>query len=218
MEEVKKFLGRPINNSRGDTLGRMVGIITNTKGEVISATVELVDGEFVTYPSAEIRIEHDSVSLIPKWRVLSEELKNEIQTVVRRNQALDELFRLGEVRRETYEELKGQHGAAIQHFTQERDELVKELSATLDRLKRQETELEALLANNKMQHSSGEIDDLSYKVSTEAIRAGIERILSERGEIEDFLQCLRELEAKPTKVEPIPIPSTQDVIVVKVRD
>ncbi len=218
MSELKKFLGKPINNSRGDTLGRLVGLITNTKNDVISATVELVDGEFVSYPSAQVKLENDSISLIPRWRVECEELKNEMQTVTRRIQALDELYSQGDVQKEIYSELRDQHSHAIEQFKQVQEGLAKELSSKLEDLKREARELESLMANNKMQHSSGEIDDLSYKVSTEAIRSGIERILSERKEIEDYLGYLASLDAKPSKPEPSTIPRSPDVIVVKVKN
>jgi len=220
MDEIKKFLGKPISNSRGETLGRLVGLITNTKNEVVSATVELVDGEFVTYPGNQVKVENDSISLVPKWRVECEELKNEVRVVTRRVQALDELFAQGDVQKEIYSELRDQHMRAIEEFKQTRDSLVKELSAKFEDLKREARELENLLANNKMQHSSGEIDDISYNISTETIRSGIERILAERKEIEDYMSYLANFEATPPKPDTnvASAPRSPDVMVVKVKD
>lgn len=226
LEEVKKFLGKTVHGSQGEGLGRLVGLTTNTRNEITAITVELGDGEFIQAPSGRLRIQLDSMMLLPDWKVAAEELRREMDVVGRRLRALDELYRAGEIQEEAYSDLRKQHEESIASLRQRKESIRNELVDRAEKLGKQLSDLENLLANNKMQHSSGDIDDTSYKVTSESIRSGLHRVTSEKKEIEEFIFYLEGDATKATQPDSTfqPKPPEEkkvtppDVIFVKVRE
>jgi CRISPR/Cas system-associated endonuclease Cas3-HD len=196
----------------------------NIRDEVTSVTIEKANGDYVSCPSNQLVIEGASLVYMHDWEVEAEELKTELELASKRVKALDELYRTGDIEKEIYEEMKREHGSSIDKLDDARKKLIQNLSDRKSRLHDQIRELEASLANNKMQHASAEIGDEAYSAMSDSIRSGLKRLLSEKRYIEETVEQLSPHPTQygstlpPTTVpQPVVTPS-KDVVVVHMKE
>ena len=228
MEEIGKYVGKAVNDTYGRNIGRLIGLTTNAKDEVVSVALELANGELLQCASSQILMKGDSLVYTPPWRIEAIQLQKEFEVATRRVNALDELNRSGELQGEIYTSLKKQHESVVEEVKGRRQGLISGLEERLADLNSQLRDLQTLLANNKMLHTSREIDDYAYQAASEAIRSGLERTLTEKKDIEEVVEHLSKLETlidlsyQPSAPSPPPAPQrpkeSPDVIVVHVKE
>lgn len=228
MEEIGKYVGKAVNDTYGRNIGRLIGLTTNAKDEVVSVALELANGELLQCASSQILVKGDSLVYTPSWRIEAIQLQKEFEVATRRVNALDELNRSGELQGEIYTSLKKQNESVVEEVKGRRQGLISGLEERLADLNSQLRDLQTLLANNKMLHTSREIDDYAYQAASEAIRSGLERTLTEKKDIEEVVEHLSKLETlidlsyQPSGPSPPPAPprpkESPDVIVVHVKE
>ena len=113
LEQVRRFLGRTLQDPYGRAFGKVVGISANLRDEVTGVGIEEGNGEFLQCPGDRVTITGDSLILAPAWKVEAEEFRKEFDIVTRRLRALDELFSVGDIQKDVYEDLRKQHEDAI---------------------------------------------------------------------------------------------------------
>src|SRR5881397_959900 len=128
LEEIRRFLGRPLQDPYGRAYGRIVGISANLKDEVTAVGVEVGNGEFVQCPGDRLSISTDSLVLLPAWKQEADDFRKEFEIVTRRLKALDELFSVGDIQRDVYEDLRKQHEDAINQLKAKRKQILDNLS------------------------------------------------------------------------------------------
>ena len=205
LEQIRRFLGRPLQDPYGRTFGKVVGINANLKDEVTGVGIEVGNGEFVQCPGDRVTISADSLVLAPTWKVEAEEFRKEFDVVTRRLKALDELFSVGDIQKDVYEDMRKQHEDAINELKSKRKSILDTLSQRSSTLNTQLRQLQTHLAGNKMFHASGEFDDQSYKAVSDAIDTGLVRAMAERKEVDSIFGYLSKLDSSST----IPAPATQ---------
>lgn len=229
LEEIRRYLGKPLQDPYGRTFGRIVGISANLKDEVTTVGIEVGNGEFAQCPGDRVAIAGDSLVLAPSWKVEAEEFRKEFDVVTRRLRALDELFSVGDIQKDVYEDLRKQHEDAINELKSKRKQILDNLSQRTTTLNTQLRQLQTHLAGNKMLHASGEFDDQSYKAASDAIDTGLVRAVAERKDVESIYNYLSKPDAtNPTNIPvqipaPAPTPSIQtapkeQVMVLHVRE
>lgn len=189
-EKVRELIGKQIYDMHERPIGRIVGYYANTKNLATSVEVELSNGDFFNCPISQISLDEDHVNYIHPWEFEANGLKQQFDLISRRIKALDELFRNGDIDKELYEELKTQHTSAIEELQEQKNILMESLNERNKTLEGQIKELEIFLANSKMQHMSGEIDDKHYQVIYDAVNNGFKRILSEKKFLTEVLNFL----------------------------
>ena len=205
LEEIRRFLGRPLQDPYGRAYGRIVGISANLKDEVTAVGVEVGNGEFVQCPGERLSITGENLVLLPLWKQESDEFRKEFEVVTKRLRALDELFSVGDIQKDVYEDLRKQHEDAINQLKTKRVEILETLNQRTGTLSTQLRQLQTHMAGNKMLHASGEFDDTSYKAASEAIDTGLIRAMAEKKEVESISSYLGKLDTSPvTRQEPIP--------------
>src|SRR5207245_2565038 len=80
--------------------------------------IEVGNGEFVQCPGERVKISADTLVLAPTWKVEAEEFRKEFDVVTRRLRALDELFSVGDIQKDVYEDMRKQHEDAINELKQ----------------------------------------------------------------------------------------------------
>ena len=198
LEEIRRFLGRPLQDPYGRTFGRVVGISANLRDEITTVGIEVGNGEFIQCPGERVTVSGDSLVLAPSWKVEAEEFRKEFDIVTRRLRALDELFSVGDIQKDVYEDLRKQHEDAINELKSKRKEILDNLSQRTNTLNTQLRQLQTHLAGNKMLHASGEFDDQSYKAASDAIDTGLVRAVAERKDVESIYNYL----SKPDSANP----------------
>lgn len=189
-EKIKELIGREIFDMHERPIGRIVGYYANTKNEATSVEVELSNGDFFNCPISQISLDDDQVNYVHPWEFEANELKQQFDLISRRIKALDELYKNGDIEKEIFEELKNQHTSAIDELQDQKSVLVESLSERSKKLEGQIKELEIFLANSKMQHMSGEVDDKHYQTIYDAVNCGFKRTLSEKKYLTDILNFL----------------------------
>ncbi len=214
LDQVRRFLGRPLQDPYGRTFGRIVGISASLRDEVVAVGIEVGNGEFAQCPGERIAINGENLVLAASWKVDAEDFRKEFDIVTRRLRALDELFSLGDIQKDVYEDLRKQHEDAINELKAKRQELLDTLSQRTGVLTTQLRQLQIHLAGNKMLHSSGEFDDDNYKAASDAIEIGLVRATAERKDVDSIFNYLSKLDSTPSKINPpgpiaIPVPPPQ---------
>jgi hypothetical protein len=216
LEEIRRFLGRNLQDPYGRQFGKVVGINANLRDEVTGVGIEVGNGEFVQAPGDRVAISADTLVLTPAWKVEAEEFRKEFDVVTRRLRALDELFSVGDIQKDVYEDLRKQHEDAINELKSKRKTILDNLSQRTSTLATQLRQLQTHLAGNKMLHASGEFDDQSYKAASDAIDTGLVRAMAERKDVDAIYNYLSKpdnatITAPSPAQQPIPIatPSPQ---------
>src|SRR3989440_12642682 len=158
LEQIRRFLGRPLQDPYGRTFGKVVGINANLKDEVTGVGIEVGNGEFVQCPGDRVTISADTLVLAPTWKVDAEEFRKEFDIVTRRLKALDELFSVGDIQQDIYEDLRKQHEDGINELKEKRRTLLDALARRTGVLNAQHRELQTYLGSNKMLHASRQSD------------------------------------------------------------
>lgn len=229
LEQIRRFLGRSLQDPYGRAYGRIIGISANLKDEVTAVGVEVGSGEFVQCPGDRLAVSADNLVLVPEWKQDAEEFKKEFEIVTRRLRALDELFSVGDIQRDVYEDLRKQHEDAINELKEKRKEILDTLNERTGVLGTQLRQLQIHLAGNKMLHASGEFDDTSYKAASEAIDIGLIRAMAEKKDVETISSYFVKLDTAgpgqapvlptaPVVASPTIAPPPKDVLVLHVRE
>lgn len=216
LEQVRRFLGRTLQDPYGRAFGKVVGISANLRDEVTGVGIEEGNGEFLQCPGDRVTITGDTLVLAPAWKVEAEEFRKEFDIVTRRLRALDELFSVGDIQKDVYEDLRKQHEDAINELKGKRKEIIDTLSQRTSVLNTQLRQLQTHLAGNKMLHASGEFDDMNYKQASDAIDSGLVRAMAEKKDVETIYSYLQKLDAaqvppaaqQPQPFAPTPQPTT----------
>jgi len=236
LDQVRRFLGKQLQDPYGRTHGKLIGITANLRDEATAVGVETANGEFAQYPGERLSVNGDNLTLIPSWKIESEDFRKEFDIVTRRIKALDELFSVGDIQQDIYEDLRKQHEDAVNELKEKRKRLLDALAHRTSTLNSQLRELQTYLASNKMLHASGEFDDIGYKVASDEIDLGLVRTIAERKEIESVNTYLvrldpttpvaiasvlqhKETQNVTTQIQPNPAPApTQPAMVLHVRE
>jgi hypothetical protein len=189
-----------------------VGISASLRDEIVGVGIEIGNGEFAQYPGERIAINGENLVLAPSWKVESEDFRKEFDIVTRRLKALDELFSLGDIQKDVYEDLRKQHEDAINQLKAKREQLLDVLSQRTGLLTTQMRQLQTHLAGNKMLHSSGEFDDDNYKAASDAIEIGLVRATAERKDVDSIFNYLSKLDSASTKTTPPPQPVSSPIL------
>ncbi len=198
LEQIRRFLGKGLQDPYGRTFGKVVGISANLKDEVTGVGIEVGNGEFVQCPGDRVAINGDNLVLTPSWKIEAEEFRKEFDIVTRRLRALDELFSVGDIQKDVYEDLRKQHEDAINELKSKRKQILDTLSQRTGTLNIQLRQLQTHLAGNKMLHASGEFDDQNYRAASDAIDTGLVRAMAERKDVESIFSYL----SKPDSISP----------------
>ena len=204
LEQIRRFLGKSLQDPYGRTFGKVVGISANLRDEVTGVGIEVGNGEFIQCPGDRVAINGDNLVLAPSWKVEAEEFRKEFDIVTRRLRALDELFSVGDIQKDVYEDLRKQHEDAINELKSKRKQILDTLSQRTGTLNTQVRQLQTHLAGNKMLHASGEFDDQSYRAASDAIDTGLIRATAERKDVESIYTYLSKPDSTTTPSGPLP--------------
>lgn len=221
VEEIGKHLGKTIEDSMGRAAGKLVGLTADVKDEVTAIQIARNNGEVDQYPMSYVRIIDGHPVLLQTWRVEAEDLRKEHDIIKRRTQALDLLFKDGDIDQLEYNQLRGNYEDVNKEVNQKSDSLLDTLKQVEEKLDQQIKDLQAALTNNKMLYTASEIDEQTYQTVTGSIRAGLELARKERKDVDntrEFLQAIDMLETPKPQPPSAPAKTVPDVVVIKMKE
>lgn len=221
VEEIGKHLGETIEDSMGRLAGKFVGLTADVRDEVTAIQVAQDSGEVDQYPISFVRIIDGHPVLLQTWRVEAEDLRKEHDIIKRRTQALDLLFKDGDIDQLEYNQLRGNYEDLNKEINQKRDTLLDALKHVEEKLEQQIKDLQAALTNNKMLYTASEINEQTYHTVTDSIRTGLELARKERKDVDNtrgFLQAIDILETPKPQLPSAPVKTVPDVVVIKMKE
>jgi hypothetical protein len=226
VEEIGRYLGQTIQDMMGRPTGKLVGLTADVKDEVQSVQIARTEGEVTEHPISSVKIINGHPVLLQTWRVEAEDLKKEHGTIKKRRQALELLFRDGDIDQTEYNQLRSGYEDINKDIVMKRDGLDATLIEVQSKLEQQIRDLQSALTNNKMLYTAAEIDEPTYQTVTESIRAGLEITRKEMKDLENTRDSLQEIDSLEIPKEvPKPLPSRSsapnyipDVVVIKMKE
>jgi hypothetical protein len=221
VEEIGKYLGQTIEDAMGRPTGKLVGLMADIKDEVQSIQVAQSNGEVNQFPINSVKVVDGHPVLLEAWRIEAEDLRREHDIIKRRNQALQLLFKDGDIEQSEFNQLRSNYEDLNKEILTKREELAETLKQVEGRLEQQIRNLQSALTNNKMLFTSAEVSEQTYHTVTESIRAGLEIARKELKDVENTREYLKEIASieVPEPVEqpevPVKIP---DVVVIKMKE
>ena len=206
VEQVGKFLGKPIEDSMGRPVGKLVGLTADTKDEVTAIQIIHNDGEVIQHSINFVKVLEDRVILQSTWRVEAEDLRREHDIISRRRQALDLLLKDGDIDQSEFEQLQSTYDALDKEIKEKSESLIDTLKRVESKLDQQISDLQDALTNNKMLYSSSEISEKIYQEVTESIRSGLDTARKERKDIANIIDYQKTKEtAEPPQIPTFPL-------------
>jgi hypothetical protein len=222
VEEIGKYLGKPLDDAMGRPVGKLVGITADIKDQVTAIQVAENDGEVAQYPINFVKVIEAGPILLQTWRVETEDLRREYDIIKRRSQALDLLLKDGDIDQVEYKQLRDSYEDLNKKISEKRDSLLDALKHVESKLEQQIRDLQTALTNNKMLYTSSEIDEQTYRTVTESIRSVLEISRKERKDVDgtrEFLLRINSPEvAKETSPVVVPVTTPQDVVVIRMKE
>ncbi|WP_449461964.1 CdvA-like protein [Tardisphaera miroshnichenkoae] len=207
-EEARDYLGKEVKDQYGRHVGTVLGIYTNTKDEVTSFELSVGDGQFEQVPFEMFVVSGGSLTLLKPWKLKAEDVIKEYAEALKREEALQELLRAGEIGKDIFDEMDAQLQTAISALKLKRDEVRRELLEQAAALDAKKHALSAFIANAKMQHRLGDLDDQSFQDMLAFSNSALNGIRAEREDVSITLDQINRLgvETKPVEkvVEPEP--------------
>jgi hypothetical protein len=222
VEEIGKYLGQSIEDHMGRPTGKLVGLTADIKDEVQAIQMSRNNGEVYEYSVNSFRIVNGHPVLLEDWRVEAEDLTKEHDIIRRRSQALELLFKDGDIEQTEYNQLRNSYEDLNKEIVTKREKLAESLKQVETRLEHQIHDLQTALTNNKMLYTASEIDEHTYTTVTESIKAGLEIARKELKDLDNTREQLKTIGSLDTKVTPTPESTTRpkipDVVVIKMTE
>lgn len=221
LDEIGKYLGQTIEDAMGRPSGKLVGLTADIKDEVQSIQIAQSSGEVNEYPISSVRVLNGHPVLLEGWRIEAEDLRKEHDIIKRRSQALDLLFKDGDIDQGEYNQLRNNYEDVNKEIIAKREKLADALEQVETKLQHQIRDLQTALTNNKMLFTASEINEQTYNTVTESIRAGLEIARKEMKDVDNTRQHLKEIDTLERKTTPEPAPTKPkipDVVVIKMTE
>ncbi|MCW4032624.1 MAG: CdvA-like protein [Candidatus Bathyarchaeota archaeon] len=186
MEEIKKYLGESVFDAYGRTIGKIINLELDANNKAESIKTLSGKGEFIEYPINQVAIEQGRIICLPPWEKEAKGILRQLNTLRKRINALDELYKSGEIREEFYKSLKSNYESSFSKIKESRENILEKAEKRKEDLINKINELQIIFANNKMQFHSGEMDEVTFKPCQEIIQKHIESALKEKNKIDDI--------------------------------
>jgi hypothetical protein len=178
------YVGKPVKDEYGRSIGRIVSFTVNPTGRVTSVFLKHEDGEFRRYSSEQFRVEGENIVLLPSIKLRVKTLCDEIPLIWRKEQALNELLEKKKVPSELYDELQKTFQGALNQLRTDAQTTLDNIDKYLARCSRQIRELNSALIHLEIEREIGRIDENSYQTAMEMIQEGLRWAHAEKEDLE----------------------------------
>lgn len=198
--EFIKYISKQVKDPYGRLVGKIAAFISDTLSNVKAVVLEHGDGEYNSYSTEYVVIESDIIKILSELKVEAGKLTKELELTWKKNLALEELLEKKEVSQEVYEHFQSQFNATLKELKGKAMEIVDKIKARIAELDSQIRILQLASASAKISHKIGEIDDAYFNSITNIIQTGMNRIASEKRDLESSANELEKLLAEPPKL------------------
>lgn len=223
VEEVEKYLGKPLSDPYGRRIGYIIGFYSDSDGNVTSLEISIGDYEFREINIDRFDLNNGDIVLIPEWEYDVKIIENRLERLRKRVIALNELYAKKEIPKHSYEKFKKNIENELLKTKEDARNIREVLKKRLNILEDTIVELEKTMTSLKMNYIAGEIPEKAYKTAADQIRKYLDLTQMEKESVKKHIERVELLEKQPidigvkTSEEKIEIPSTQGIPVVVVE-
>ncbi len=193
VEILEKYVGQKVKDIYGREAGYIVNLYVEVDGTVTGIEIEN-NGSFMTIDPSRIKVENDSISILPDWKAEAISLLTKADRIRKRQRALEELYNRQEIPKNLYDETKRKLDAEMLKVKEEQLKIKNKLKARLNDIDEQLVEIDKAMVSLKMSYISGDIPDFAYKSSIEILKQGKESYTAEMDDIKKTIDKLDSLD------------------------
>jgi len=177
-------LGKPIKDEYGRNVGTIASFIVRPNGQITDIFVEHGDSEITRYPSEQVRINENGVTLFSNTKLKVDSLCNEIPLIWRKDQALKGLIEKKKVPTELSEELHTAFDSAYNQLKTEAQIIAESIDKQISACSKRIADLNNALVNLEVEHEIGQVNDIAYENSMLLIQENMRCVKTERDDLE----------------------------------
>ena len=178
------FVGKQIKDEYGRQIGRVASFKVTPTGRIDGVFVEHGDGEFLSYPSDQIKIDNGNLMISPPLKLKAKALCNEIPLIWRKDRALTELVAKKKIPPEMYDDLHNTFEGALNQLKENANVLTKDIDDQIDDCNKQIHELHSALINLEIEREIGRLDNESYEKALGIIQWGLKGVNAEKNDLD----------------------------------
>jgi len=205
------FVGRQVLNEHGRPVGRIASFMISPNGRIDSVLIEHGDGEFLRYPSSQLKVGPEGIILLSPIKQRAKSLCDDIPLIWRKGQALRELFEKKKIPPEMFDELNKSFEKALDRLKADAQKVLEEVERRIERCAQQIREFYSAIVCLEVEHEIGRIDDKSYQTAKEIIQKGLRWVTAEKEDLEAVRKRLSNvLLGEKAAEEAPPAPQTEE--------
>ena len=178
------FVGNQIKDEYGRQIGRVASFKVTPAGRIDGIFVEHGDGEFLSYPSDQIKVDNGNLVISPTLKLKANSLCQEIPLIWRKDRALNELVEKKKIPPEMYDDLHITFEGALNQLKDNAKEIVDKIYSEVDRCNKQIHELHSALINLEIEREIGRLNGDSYEKALAIIQWGLKGVNAEKSDLE----------------------------------
>jgi len=187
------YIGKPVKDEYGRQVGKIASFVVSPNGRVSGVFVEHGDGEFLRYPTEQINVDGEDVTLSPSIKIKVKALCDEIPLIWRKDQALSELVDKKKVPPEMFNELHKNFEGALNQLKADAQANLDNIDKQISKCNQQIRELNSALIHLEIEREIGRIDENAYQTAMEMIKEGLKQTNNEKNDLESMRNQLSNL-------------------------
>jgi len=216
---VNSLIGKDVVDSDNHVVGRVLGVINDAEGAA-QVGIEFINGDFLTYPMSQIVIADKGILIKHDYNTDSENLIRDFRSINKKIAALDKLYQNNEIPNEVYTVIHERYESVLARILDQQKSMVSLLDDRIKALNNQIFSLRSFIAQTRVEYMVGELDEQSYKISSSALQARLNKILPEKGKLVALVNGISAAfkENKPIFESSVSVTVPSPTISLKLRD
>jgi hypothetical protein len=203
------FVGKQIKDEYGRQIGRVASFKVTPTGHIDGIFVEHGDGEFLSYPNEQIKLDNGNLVIAPPLKLKANSLCKEIPLIWRKDRALNELVEKKKIPPEMYDDLHSTFEGALNQLKNNAKGLVEEIDSEVNRCNKQIHSLHSALINLEIEREIGRLNGESYEKALGIIQWGLKGVNAEKSDLEILKSKLSNLLLGDKTSEAPEVPQTK---------
>ncbi|MEM4575979.1 MAG: CdvA-like protein [Candidatus Nezhaarchaeales archaeon] len=213
-----RYISKQVKDPYGRLVGKIAAFISDTLSHVKAVVLERGDGEYNSYSTEYVTVENDIIKVLSELKVEAGKLIKELELAWKKSMALEELLEKKEVPQEVYEHFQSQFNVTLKELKSRATEIIDKIKARILELDSQIRVLQMASASVKISYRIGEIDEAYFNSIMNMIQTGMNRIVSEKKDLEVSVTDLEKLLATPPTLPKASKEETSKTLVVHIKE
>lgn len=213
-----RYISKQVKDPYGRMVGKIAAFISDTLSHVKAVVLERGDGEYNSYSTEYVTVENDIIKVLSELKVEAGKLIRELELAWKKSMALEELLEKKEVSQEVYEHFQSQFNVTLKELKSRATEIIDKIKARISELDSQIRVLQMASASVKISYRIGEIDEAYFNSIMNMIQTGMNRIASEKKDLEASVTDLEKLLATPPTLPKVSKEEASKTLVVHIKE